>query len=575
MSTISKPLLLTCLLLFTGCLLFSAYLSFQPQQVVQPDGNRLDLFASGDEYYNWLHDTEGFTIKANSNGWYVYLDRDSAGELIFTGLIAGRDNPARGNLTPGNNISPEQMMEYRTQAQRELETAGNDRSPTSGAINNIAIFVRFSDQTEFGQNVSNYTVMFNGTTGNTMQSYYLEASYNDANITTTMYPVSQSLVISWQDTDHPRSYYCPYSTTNPNGYVDENDRREREHTLFANAVNAVSSQIPASLNLDSDNDGRVDNVCFIIKGGTDAWSTLLWPHHRTLWTRTVNINGKRVYHYNVQLSDVLATSLASVLSHEMFHSMGAPDLYRYPNNHTYDPVGVWDIMGANARPPQHMGAYIKYKYGHWISDIPVLSQSGTYTLNPLTSPAGQCFRINSMNSTTEYFVVEFRKDTGTFEHSLPGSGMLIYRINEAATGNGDGPPDEVYVYRLNGTLAADGIINSATFSAETGRTSFSNTSNPNCFLADGTLANIAISLIGSSSGSDISFYYTQSSPIIRIVSGHIALTWSLVPNATGYNVYRSHDPVGNYQLIATTSQPSFTDPDSFSKTFYKIVALLP
>jgi hypothetical protein len=180
-----------------------------------------------------------------------------------------------------------------------------------------------------------------------------------------------------------------------------------------------------------------------------------------------------------------------------------------------------------------------------------------------------------MNSATEYFVVEFRKKTGTFENSLPCSGMLIYRVNTSVCSNGNGPPDEVYVFRPNGTIDLNGIINSAAFNSETGRTSFSNSSNPNCFLTDGELGNIAISQIGSASGNTISFYYTQSSPSIRIVAGQISLSWQPVPNATGYNIYRSHDPVGNYQLLATTTEPAFTDPNSFSKTFYKIVALLP
>jgi M6 family metalloprotease-like protein len=73
----------------------------------------------------------------------------------------------------------------------------------------------------------------------------------------------------------------------------------------------------------------------------------------------------------------------------MFHSLGAPDLYHY----SYDglqPVYTWDVMETNLNPPQHMGAYMKYKYGEWITSIPVITSSGTYTLNPLTSSANNC-----------------------------------------------------------------------------------------------------------------------------------------------------------------------------------------
>ena len=49
-------------------------------------------------------------------------------------------------------------------------------------------------------------------------------------------------------------------------------------------------------------------------------------------------------------------------------------------------------------------------------------------------------------------MLEFRKKTGTFESSVPGSGMLIYRINPAYDGNADGPPDEVYLFRPGGVV---------------------------------------------------------------------------------------------------------------------------
>ncbi len=79
-----------------------------------------------------------------------------------------------------------------------------------------------------------------------------------------------------------------------------------------------------------------------------------------------------------------------------------------------------------------MGCYMKYKYGHWLTSIPVLTTPGTYSLNPLTSSTNNCFKIASPNSATEFFVVEYRRPgTSVFEASLPGTGMLVYRINPA------------------------------------------------------------------------------------------------------------------------------------------------
>jgi M6 family metalloprotease-like protein len=506
----SRLLLVIVLMLMALSTIYGAYLSFQPIAVTQPNGTKLDLFATGDEFYNWLHDKNGYTVKQNDKGWYVYLNNDAKGELQFTDYIVGHDNPADFALAPWVNISAEKMGAIRKKANDQLREIGSGRAPSTGTLNNISIFIRFSDQTEFGQNISVYNSMFNGTTGNTMQSYFLEASYNTLNISTTYYPTPTTMVVSWQDS-HPRNYYSPYNaTTNPDGYQggDNGDERaDREFTLLANAVNGVNSQVPTGLNLDGDNDGKVDNVCFIIKGSSDGWASLLWPHRWSIYDRTVNINGKRVYDFNFQLSEFMASRGVGVLCHEMFHSLGSPDLYHYTSN-GISTVGSWDLMENDQNPPQHMGAFMKYKYGHWIASIPEIIYNGSYTLNPLTSAAGQCYKIASPNSSTEYFVVEFRKDAGTFESSLPGSGMLIYRINPAAgDGNADGPPDEVYVYRPGGTPTANGTVSSANFSSETGRITFNNSTNPYCFLSNGALGGLSLSQISSSAGSTMSFFY--------------------------------------------------------------------
>lgn len=55
--------------------LSAAYLENVPQEVTQPDGTIIQCFATGDEYYNWLHDAENYTIIRNKNtGFFVYAD---------------------------------------------------------------------------------------------------------------------------------------------------------------------------------------------------------------------------------------------------------------------------------------------------------------------------------------------------------------------------------------------------------------------------------------------------------------------------------------------------------------------
>ncbi len=490
--------LLVCLM--AAGILPAAYINRMPVEVTQPDGTKLELFASGDEYHNWLHDADNFTVIADHlTGFYCYAV--PSGEDVAAGpLIVGRDNPQRANLTPGINIS---QARYRQRRASRFQMPAQRNAPTIGSINNLVVFIRFSDETEFGQLSSVYTGWFNTST-NSLQNYFLEASYNQLSVSSTLYPLATtSYLVSWQDS-LPRAYYQPYSATNPAGYIDDDDSRNREFTLLQNAVNGVSAQIPAELTIDSDNDGRVDNVVFIVRGSAGAWSSLLWPHRWSLYDRYVYIHGKRVYDFNLQIQNSLTTRAVGILCHEFFHTLGAPDLYHYTSD-GISPAGTWDIMQTDEDPPQHMTAFMKYKYGHWIDSIPTIIADQAYTLNPLTSPTGNAYRIDSQDPT-QYYVVEFRKKTGTFESSIPGSGMLIYRIDTTAgNGNADGPPDELYIYRLNGTTTTNGTLSAANFSTETGRTRIDANTNPSPFLSDGSPGNLYLCEIGSSAGTTMTF----------------------------------------------------------------------
>lgn len=489
----------------------AAWLNNEPVTVQQPDGTVIQCFATGDEFNNWLHDAENFTIiQSEENGYFYYAIFDGE-QLRPSELVVGQAHPFTIGLVPGINIKPEQMKARRAYMLDEMRFYEPERSGgrAEGTLNNLVIYIRFSDQEEFDSDtIVNYN-RFNSVVpnANSMYNYFQEISYGQLYLPSTFYPATPDAYIrSYQDS-HPRSYFMPYNAvTNPNGYQGDSQRTSREHTLLANAVTYVNlnSPVPANIDLDYNNDGNVDNVVFIVRGGPTAWSTLLWPHRWSLYTQNAFINGKRVYDFNFQLETSLNSSGVGVLCHEMYHSLSAPDLYRYETT-DITPVGPWDVMASNNNPPQYMSAFMRMKYGGWIEDIPWITESGTYTLNPLQSSENNAFRIHSQNSSSEYFVVEFRKKSGTFDGTLSKSGMLIYRINpNAGNGNAGGPPDEVYIYRPNGSPSNSGSLNEAVFGANYGRTEFNDQTNPYAFLQNGGLGGVNISEI-SSIGETMSF----------------------------------------------------------------------
>ena len=64
----------------------SAYLRNVPVQVRQPDGETIGLFASGDEFYNWIHDENGYTIVRDpETGYFVYAGKKTVPYFLLPG----------------------------------------------------------------------------------------------------------------------------------------------------------------------------------------------------------------------------------------------------------------------------------------------------------------------------------------------------------------------------------------------------------------------------------------------------------------------------------------------------------
>ena len=565
----------------------AAYLRNIPMTLTQPDGTMLHCYASGDEFFNYLHDENGFTIMQHpQTGFYVYADKQN-GKLVATDYVAGSVDPASKNLQPFNLLSPDEWLARRNDwREKEKLNISRDDLPNHGTLNNIAIFIRFSDDAQFTNTYSSIDNMFNDVSTNavSMRSYFTAASYGAIEIPTTFYPGHNGeTIISYQDT-YPRSYFQPYNeTTNPNGYQGEDDRREREFSLLERTVSYINANypVPTNLNIDYDSDGYVDNVCFIVKGGVGAWSSLLWPHKWSLYDRTVRINGKRVWTFNFQLADATDYFNTSTMCHEMNHSLGAPDLYHYYYGTSLNPVGTWDLMEYNMTPPQHCGAYMKMKYSHWVDEIPEITEPGTYTLNPISSatPTNIAYKI-ATGDPNQFYVLEYRDNTSLFETALPGSGLLIYRIDTRFDGNVDFNPDEgvydeVYLFRPEGSSTENGNFYSAYFSAGVDRTEFSSSTSAYPFYSDGTPDhNFRIYDI-TSAGNTISFTYGPESgaPEGLYLGDGGSETNSTLPSYNYYNyslsqqIYTS-DEMGEEGIITSIAFYNGGSSKSRSYDFY-------
>lgn len=565
------------LVLTVSFLLAGAYLKDIPVSIKQPDGTAIECFSTGDEFFNRLHDAEGYTIIQASDGWYYYGVR-SGDDVIPSGYRADFSDPFKEGLEKNAVISGEL---YRKRVENFNNYPKIKDAPTTGTINNLVIFIRFADEEEtiFNSQRSYYDDYFNKADGPSLQHYFDEVSYQQLEVNSSYYPHLDDFTtnLSYQDI-YDRNYFKPYNqTANPEGYINEGQRTTREHELLKRAVEAIADEIPQDLDIDGDRDGNVDNIVFLISGAPGEWASLLWPHRWVLYSENVVINRKRVYDYNFDLTGTTTYFTVGVICHEFFHTLGAPDLYHYYDDTAPDAVGAWDVMNSTSNPPQYMGAWMKYKYGDWITEVPVINQPGEYILNPLQSPTGNIYRINSPESNNEFFVLEYRKQSGLYETRLPGSddGILIYRINSSYDGNANGPPDEVYVFRPNGTIDTSGQINNAIFSESTGRTEFNLLSNPAPFLSDGSPGGINIINIGTA-GETITFSIGLNvNPPTDLITasnyGYIELNWSEPETVDGadveyYRIYRGGSMIADNVLSRTYNDEDVISGETYTYT---------
>ena len=89
---------------------FAAPLKNIPVRLAQPDGQVIECFASGDEFYNYLHDANGFTIVKDEGGYYCYAIHDSLGKVVASSYHVNSVDPSEVGLQPYVKISYERMV---------------------------------------------------------------------------------------------------------------------------------------------------------------------------------------------------------------------------------------------------------------------------------------------------------------------------------------------------------------------------------------------------------------------------------------------------------------------------------
>ncbi len=279
----------------------------------------------------------------------------------------------------------------------------------TGTKNIAVIFVSFSDAALTAPQVDAYTTSSTATPGylKRMADYYAECSYGTSTLNTTFYTNAGT---GWT-LGHTMAYYSASNYTNVvNG------------TLFNDAC--VAAGITKAT-------GPFDALLVVHAGnGAESVSTPtneIWSMFTDSFSAAGFTEGE-----TVPATEVSPLSPFGVLCHEFGHQLGLVDLYNTAGRVNPSNIGLWDIMdygcwADNGKTPTQQSAWSKQLLG-WISPVQV-SSSTPLTLINYESVSNRVYRIPILGSSTEYFLVEFRKKIGS-DLNLPGSGTVIYHIDD-------------------------------------------------------------------------------------------------------------------------------------------------
>lgn len=390
---------LTVLLLSALCTVLSAGPADpKPFNYTQPDGSVVRFFLHGDEHLNWM---------TKENGEVIEIGKD-------------------GYIRPGHLPSDDS---FKSAARRRSKAAATPRRTgrQTGERHFIVVLVGFSD-CPFTKTTEQYEDFFNGrgagSTGS-VRDYYIDQSDGK---------------------------FQPYFDIYGPVAISESriNYKESPKQALAEALSILVEGEELNLGSYVTTYGMinyVEDVIMIFAGHSRASGDTdgIWPcrYSGTVYQKGNNIVGS--FCCAPELQGKEGTTIAGIghICHEFGHCMGLPDIYD-TNKSSHSTVASacldFSLMDQGchnnkAKTPPPMSMMEKSICG-WVNfeDIPVISESGSITLNEIGQRSGNRAYIIPSDKDGECFIGEYRSNNSSVNKwgaSLPRGGLLIFHLDKS------------------------------------------------------------------------------------------------------------------------------------------------